>query len=947
MIPAMRGTRRQFLARAAAQFCILAAIVAPRLHAADQAPDRAALDFFEERIRPVLVESCHGCHSRAAGKQEGGLYLDSSEAIRRGGNGGPVLSPGSPDASRLLAALTHEQDELQMPPDGPLPEPQRADFRAWIAAGAAMPDDAPAATDRHERSQHWAFQPIVRPVVPQVQHADWCWTPIDRFVVRQLEEQSMEPALTAPREVLIRRMTFDLLGLAPTLDEVQAYANDASPDATERLVDRLLASPRYGERWGRHWLDVARYADTKDQVLAFGNDRIRPYSYTYRDYVVRSWNADLPFDRFVHEQLAADQLDPPTDRSKLAAMGFLTVGRLFDENAPDIIDDQLDVVGRGLMGLTISCARCHDHKYDPIPTADYYSLYGVFASTERPIPLPLLGDVPDTAEARDFEAKAAEVNGQLQQHIDREYRERMDEACQRTTDYLLRVATQPADPVETAVFYMSLTPGELRPVITGRWRRHVRLNSGVDDPVFGPWGQLAALPPDRFAAESRSTLAAWAARPAGEGSGQVNPLVRDALTAAPLDNLEAMARAYGSAFTAAFERYLAADRSLDALDAPSRQLVGLLVEPHGPVYFLRQHAYLYMSRVERDRYHNLLQQLDKMAVESPAAPPRAMALVDSPAPVDPRIFVRGNPQTLGRSVPRQLPTLLNDLRSGPFQQGSGRRELAQAITDPRNPLTSRVLANRLWMHHLGQPLVATPSDFGLRGATPTHPELLDYLAWTLLHDDQWSIKKFHRRLMLSHVYQQSSDDRAEYRAIDPANQFYWRMARRRLDLESMRDTMLQVAGRLDGRLGGRPEPLTADPLHRRRTLYGLVDRQELPGLYRSFDFASPDQSAAQRPRTTTPQQALFAMNSPFVIAQAAALADGLPAEANDRERLRWLYGRVLGREPIEAEQQTALEFLKASSAAASEAAETVTAPQSTWTQLAQVLLASNEFFYVD
>jgi hypothetical protein len=921
--------------------CLLALCLSNRLNAA---PPREGIEWFETQIRPILVESCYECHSARSGEVEGGLRLDSAAGILRGGDGGEIIVAGRPEASRLLAALMHE--DLEMPPSGRLSERVINDFRHWIERGAALPPDSDTGdadgTPSGNWHEHWAFQPIARPALPDVGPSDWCKSPIDAFVLARLYDEGLSPSPAADRRTLIRRLYFDLIGLPPTADEIDRFVADTAPDAVVTLVDRLLSSPQYGERWGRHWLDVARYADTKDLVLKFGPDRIRPYTYTYRDYVVNAWNQDLPFDRFVHEQLAADLLEP-TNRSALAALGLLNIGRLFDDNLPDIHDDRIDVVTRGFMGLTVTCARCHDHKYDPIPTADYYSLYGVFASCETPLELPLVDLIKQTDEVAAFERQAGEVRQRLVAHLDTQYAQLLSEAQQRVTDYLVKIATSEPEYLETTVFYLSLSPEDLRPQIISRWRRYVNAHSGPDDPVFGLWGELLHRgdADGDFATYAAQVLKRWNDVPTGTSAGEVNPLVLAQLSAGTLQSADQVAQAYGTAFLQALQRWQDASERTDQLDTANRQLVELLVAPSGPVFFSRQHAYLYMSRVPRGKFEEMKDELDKLAVTSAAAPPRAMTVVDSPIPYESRIFLRGNPNTPGRPVPRRFLSALDENQQ-PFGEGSGRRELAEAITSAVNPLTSRVIVNRMWMHHFGEPLVATPSDFGLRGDPPSHPRLLDYLAWTLQREDGWSIKKLHRRIVLSGTYQQASMDRPACRERDPENRWFWRAHRRRLDFEAMRDTMLVVSSRLNRQLGGRPVDVAGDAENRRRTLYGLVDRQELPSDYRAFDFASPDQSASRRPRTTSPQQALFGLNSAFVLTQSRSIAEWLMAQpGSDRQHIQQLYRKLLARAANEDELASAQEYVQGLST------DGDSDRLNRWTQLAQLLLLTNEFMFID
>ena len=598
-------------------------------------------DFFESQVRPVLAANCFECHGPK--KQQSDLRLDSRDAMLNGNSDGPVIVPGDPEKSRLVKAI-RRQGDIKMPPEKKLPDPAVEALTNWIKAGASWPEEKPAAatsitatTIAAAAKTHWAFQPVRDPGIPSVQNGAWVKSPVDAFVLARLEAAHIPPAPPTDRRTLIRRATFDLIGLPPTPTEVDAFLHDDAPDAFARVVDRLLASPRYGERWGRYWLDIARYADTKGYV--FMEDRKYAYAYVYRDWVIEALNDDLPYDKFLIDQIAADRL-PASDNGSLAAMGFLTVGRRFLNNRPDIIDDRLDVISRGMMGLTVTCARCHNHKFDPIPTEDYYSLYGVLAScVEKQVPL------------------------------------------------------------------------------------------------------------------------------------------------------------------------------------------------------------------------------------APQSPEQAMVLEDAPTPETPHVFVRGNPGNLGATVPRQFLALLSGPDRKPFEQGSGRLELAQRIASPANPLTARVLVNRVWLHHFGEGLVRTPSDFGLRSEAPTHPELLDWLAARFVADG-WSLKKLHKTIMLSSAYQQSSDGSAEGTKSDPENRLVWKMNRRRLDFEATRDALLAAGGDMDLKIGGPSIDLLAQPFSRRRSMYGYIDRQNLPGLFRTFDLATPDATSPMRHTTTVPQQALYLMNSPFVVEQA-------------------------------------------------------------------------------
>jgi Protein of unknown function (DUF1553)/Protein of unknown function (DUF1549)/Planctomycete cytochrome C len=889
----------------------------------DAAPqDARPADLFEAKVRPVLIENCYKCHSAEHKTEKGGLRLDSREAMLRGGESGPAIVPGKPAESRLLKAIRHDRDVVKMPPKGKLTPAAVADFEAWIAAGATTPGTVSTggAIDSAAARTHWAFQPI---------RSHDAGTSIDALLRAKLERAGLSFSPPADQRTLLRRLYIDLTGLPPTFDEMEAFVNDPSLDAFAQVVDRLLASPRYGERWARHWLDVARYADTKDGVLMYGDDRIRPFAYTYRDYVIRAFNEDLPFDRFVHEQLAADLIEPKVEPWRLAALGFLTLGRMFDNNIHDIIDDRIDTASRALFGLTVSCARCHDHKYDPIPQSDYYSLYGVFASCETPIVPPAIE--PARRGPEEFEKKYEAKQREIQEMLDKQFALLSESTRSRVADYLVHAATTKPDPLETAIYFLSLAPEDLRPPIVARWRHFLAQRVKADDPVFGPWHDLFALPDERFAAEAPAVIGQWKERT----PDQVNRLVVEALAKAALPTKADVVRAYGDLLKRA---YTESKTRRDA-DPACEQLLAIVVSKDSPLYFPKAHTWKYMSRGEKDAFGGKLTELDKLAVKEPNAPPRAMSVVDSAELYDPKVYLRGNPTRHGQAVPRQFLAVVAGPDRKPFPHGSGRLDLARAITDRANPLTARVIANRIWMHHFGEPLVETPNDFGLRCPPPVQLELLDYLA-TALVADGWSLKKLHRRIVLSQAYQQSSFDRADAHKIDPDNTLYWRMNRRRLELEAMRDSMLAVSGRLDETPFGRPVDVVGDPASRRRTLYGLVDRQSLPNLLRSFDFASPDQSAERRPQTTVPQQALFGMNAPFVLEQANAIAarcdDPVPAR-----RVTQLYRAILLRDPDASELTAGLAFIQAAGDSKEKS------PLRPWAQYAQVLLLTNEFMFVD
>jgi hypothetical protein len=846
------------------------------LQAQQGAPPLSAeqVEFFEKKIRPIFVERCYKCHSAAAEKVKGGLLLDSREGLLKGGDSGPAIVPGEPEKSVLIKAL-RQTDELRMPMKEKLPDDQIADFVAWVKMGAPDPRITssapaaahPAAPSLAEARKFWAFQPP-RETLPPIVRAAWCRTPIDNFILAKLEEKKMAPAPEADKRTLLRRVTLDLTGLPPSPEEAESFQKDEAPDAFEKAVDRLLASPRYGERWGRHWLDVARYADTKEWVV--DEERRLPYPYTYRDWVIKAINDDVPYDRFLTLQIAADRVVKGDDKSDLAALGFLTVGRSFLNRQPDIIDDRIDVISRGLLGLTVTCARCHDHKYDPIPTKDYYSLYGVLASSGVPKELPLLGAPRMSPEYAAYLKELGARDAEISKF--KEMRRVEISATFRTaaqiSAYLLAAHESKGKPDEEA------KAAGLNAAILKRWI---------------VW--LATNPPD---------LAVWrafATGPVEELSEHLSgaPSALALAFAEPPGSLREAADRYGRILTEdAFKPLLTAAEFPSSI--PIAEIDGFLTgDDRGKLKGLRR-------KVEELHHHA-------------GAPPRAMTLEESATPHAPRVFVRGNPGLPGDEVPRQFLAILSPDDRKPYKDG-GRLELAKAIASAENPLTARVFVNRVWTQHFGAGLVRTPSNFGVRGDAPTHPELLDWLARAFVADG-WSMKRLHRMIVLSSAYRQSTRDHPEYRKADPLNLLLWHQNRRRLDLESMRDSLLAVSGTLDLTMGGRSVELSTAPFSARRTVYGHIDRLNLSNLYKTFDFAIPDMHSPQRFVTTIPQQALFMMNSPFIMEQAGLLAGQSDVQREDKpeKRVQAIYRRVLGRNATAKEIALGVTYVQSASSA--------------------------------
>ena len=652
----------------------------------------------------------------------------------------------------------------------------------------------------------------------------------------------------------------------------------------------------------------------------------------------------MPYDKFIVEQLAADQLDLGTNKGPLAGLGFLTLGRQF-ENMHDTIDDRIDVVTRGTMGLSVTCARCHDHKYDPISTRDYYALHGVFASSVAPNELPVLGMSPDAKAYADYLAKRKPLQEKWETFIRKQEADVLKQHRQLTAQYLL-LSREPSKVAELDKEAFALSDRKILRTGAPRWLKALEKLNPKTDPIFAPWFAFAALPPVEFAERAKAVSANIA-----DSNGQsLNPLVARAFAGEPPTSLKVVAERYGKPFDDIdnqWQETVRSDTGSQKLpDADREALLQVFYGKDGSGYLPPELTPSLYDVAAIMQLGPLQEQITRLDGSHPGAPLRAMALVDSPRPMNSRVFIRGNPNRLGEEVPRQFLTILAGDKPQPFSRGSGRLELARAIASPDNPLTARVMVNRVWLHHFGAGLVTTPDDFGLRSDPPSHPELLDYLAGRFVQDG-WSLKKLHRLLMLSHVYQLKSDDGLRHEKLDPDNRLLAKANRRRLDLESTRDTLLFVAGNLDSSFGGRPVDLfkpREGNYPNRRTVYGSIDRNDVSAVFRAFDFANPDITTAQRDTTTVPQQALFFLNSPFVMEQARKLVSR-PAfqRLEEKKRVRDLYQRLYQRDPSANEIQLGLRFLRSEPASLGPKEQHLTA----WERYAQVLLMSNEQLFVD
>ena len=770
-------------------------------------------DFFENRIRPLLAKNCYLCHTDL---ETSGLRVDSRSGLLKGGKRGTAVIVGQPEGSLLIRALQHEGD-LKMPPGGPLEPQSVADLEEWIRNGAVWPE-APAtmaaAHDEKESGPLWSLLPLRDPVPPPVGKEDWPLNPMDHFILARLDSSELAPSLEADRRTFIRRATFDLLGLPPTPGEAEDFVADELPGAHARLVDRLLASPHYGERWGRHWLDLVRYSDTAGDSA----DYPIPQMYKYRDYVIDSLNQDKPYDQFLREQLAGDLMPAESEEEKwerIVATGYLAISRRFDVKPQAYqhltIADTIDNVVSGLLGLSISCAQCHDHKFDPISSRDYYALYGIFASTRYPFAGSERDHVPHDLIPR--------VGQERYERITKSFRKRL-----ASLDARLK-----------------------------RLNEEMKAVSGRSDEIK--------------TSRSRKQIA----------------------------------------------------KDLKKVGAERKKLM-----------FRRPRLEMAFAVTEGE-------------------------------PGDARVHQRGDPGTPGEEVPRGFLTALGGQAVPADLPESGRRQLANWITDPGNPLTARVMVNRLWAHHFGRGLVSTQNDFGRRGVPPSHPQLLDYLASRFIESGR-SIKSMHRLMMLSRTYRLGTRPGQRALHIDPDNTFFSHMRRRRLDAEQIRDSILRISGELDLRMGG-PHPFpheaewnysqhgafTAVYPTQRRSVYLMTQRFKKHPYLSLFDGADPNASVPSRNTTTTPLQSLFLMNSEFVHEQARHFAEQLQQQGRSFEEIiRAAYLSVFGRPPDQKELEKAAGFVfeaeRLSAAAGLAEADLKLEPLASYLR---AMFAGNEFLFVD
>lgn len=767
-------------------------------------------DFFENKIRPVLAAQCYSCHSAKLKSPMGGFYADSKEGMLLGGkSGAPAVVPGKPEDSLLIKAIEGKHKELKMPPGKTLPDDQVEAFVAWVKMGAPDPRTGgpaiveKAAYDFAVEKKHWAYQPVRDPQPPAVDSPAWNHTPVDRFIKAKLDEKGLKPLPVAGKRELLRRVTYDLTGLPPTPAEFAAFSADTSANALEKVVDRLLASPRYGEHWGRHWLDVVRYSDTAGDASDFPV----PEMYRYRNYVIRSIQQDKPFDQFVREQIAGDLMPHKDDEDraeKLTATGYISNSRRFGQSDREFyltIDDTIENLGKSILGLSTGCARCHDHKFDPIPTKDYYALAGIFKSTKYAWP---------GLEHHQYVDGFSALNTKDQEKLDKQQK--------------LMVEAHGI----------------------------VKKGIGKDD---------------------KTTVE------------------------------------------------------------------------------------------ERLKYFKAVADLGRIRQNWPDIP-MIYAVHDEETPVNEHVMVKGDPKILGPEVQRGFLQILGGETVPKDYKGSGRELLAGWLTDAKNPLTARVMANRVWLWHFGRGLVNTPNDFGKRGELPTHPELLDYLASRFM-ENGWSLKKLHKEIILTRAYATASGYNEANLNKDPKNELYWRFDRRRLSAEEVRDTLLAASGQLDPVPGGphpfpprgsyvftQHLPFVADVEKygtNKRSVYMLQQRFRPNPFLELFDGADTNSTTAARVSNNTALQALYMMNDPFVEEQANELAARVSlAEETASARIKLAYQILYGRLPSPAETQLGLNYLRDAKREMDVISVAGDAKgRSAWTGLMRVLLSSNEFIYVD
>ncbi|MGA0134231.1 MAG: PSD1 and planctomycete cytochrome C domain-containing protein, partial [Opitutales bacterium] len=937
--------------------------LAPRDEPKAPAPTAEGLEFFEKKVRPILSEHCYECHSIAKNSSKGSLILDSLDGMLKGGEEGPAVVPGSLDRSLLIRAVRYHDPDLAMPPKkngGHIGDAKVAILEEWVTMGAPAPAGAgeklTGLTDKAKK--HWAYQPLAKPAIPAVKDESWARTPIDRFILAKLDAAGLVPSPAADPEALLRRMFYDLVGLPPTSEQVEAFVkayeaaktndsiaarrgmkSDTAETIIARQVDALLASPHFGERWARHLLDTARYSDTRglqvDQGESLFTDYRYAYAWTYRDYVINAFNEDKPYDQFITEQLAADRLPGVSpDDPRLAALGFLTVGRRFD-NDDDTIDERIDTTTKAFLGLTVACSRCHDHKFDPIPAEDYYSLHGIFASIREPLQRPVLA------------ASGAKQKAAREDYL-RRLNQLQDEQVAGFFRYMKDVRARYDREMAGRLMVASVKRGSAE---AGKYEDKYKLDQNVpdfepmrvqkDSPVTGPFARLMEVPDIYFAERAAAALQDALDDP----EVPVNPYIAAALRGMKPKTLDDVAVAYQKVYVqnkAAILAYLdliakpGADLSKASPAIAQLANYPWAVPKYDDIFDNEEMIALFNSRKFCEPWQNRPiygginntapiayfrhAKINELRLSHPGVPAQAMAIEDAEEPRDSYVYIRGDKNKKGDVVPRRFLEALSQGDRRPYVDGSGRLEFARSVVDKSNPLTPRVAVNRFWLKIYGEGLVTTPDDFGNMSLPPSHPELLDYLA-AEFRDGGWSVKKLLRVMVMSNAYRQDANPLSnpmlvKKAAVDPTkvdapNRLLWHARLRRLDFEAIRDSLVVLTGKLNPVVGGQPVNITDEPFSYRRSLYGYVDRARLNETLTQFDYADPDAANSKRNSTIVPSQALFFMNNPISVEAARAVAsrkDVANAMSEDT-RVTAMYRAILQRRPSSNEIRMANDFI--------------------------------------
>jgi len=919
------------------------------LAAAVSAQPSADAEFFERKVRPILENRCAICHGDKI--QMAGLKLTTAEGFFRGADTGPVVTKGDPRSSRLIAAVSYA-GKSKMPPTRKLDPAEIAVLKTWVEMGAPWPETksphpvAPRASQLAQASSgksHWAFQPVGKAAPPPVRDQSWVQSPVDRFILARLDEDGLKPAPPADRLTLLRRAKFDLHGLPPSEQEIDEFLADTKPEAFARLVDRLLASPRYGEKWGRHWLDVARYGDS----TGLDEDHRLPHSWRYRDYVIDAFNRDLPFDRFIHEQIAGDLLpaEKPGDvnvRGRIAT-GFLALGpkplaqpdkvrQLYD-----VIDEQIDTVSKAFLGLTIACARCHDHKFDPVSTKDYYSLASIFANTKY------YDDIDPVLSVIHMEPLVNEQDYQT-------YKKHQDEI--RTVE---RRADAIMEPEINRYISVKLRPRLAEYMIAARRSYETGegavIPDGLDEKILKKWVEY--LKPGL---EFRPYLEKWhAARgPEVQRAAQEYQQLYDEIGTSWDKRVNEWIQKVDGALREGKVPPGKPGFGFEQFNKPEDRFFEEVSFKDGPFSLSKEEREQILSEASRQQVAALRKEVDDLKKNAPPEPPMAHAVCDGDT-VEQRVFIRGSHHNRGDAVAKQFPVILAGDGQTPITDGSGRKHLSEWLTRPDHPLTARVMANRIWHWHFGHGLVRTPDNFGLMGERPTHPELLDYLATEFVNRG-WSIKAMHRLMMLSSAYQMSSIPSPQAVAKDADNRFWSRFHRRRLEVEEMRDSLLAVDGALDLTMGGSlasklrgdqyEKRDSVDPAKiRRRSVYLPLVRNKLPNTLKLFDFVDSTTTSGKRMESSIAPQALYLLNSEFAQERSRSLAKFLLAgsETDDAAILRRAFRIAWTREPEPGEATRWLDYMTAFPKGDGDADPRL----EKWQSVCWLLLSSNEFHYVE